>query len=322
MDIESILLDNIDIVFEVNVFQTEEYLYLPDYKIQLLTLKMKPIITNVGKATHNGDWNWKNVNSPFMRLYYVTRGSAELLLPDGNFSLTSGKMYCIPAFVTHSCICDSAFDHYYVHIYFELGNDISPTDTLNLPFEVSGNEYDLNLFERLHLLNPDIKLKKSDPSFYDNEKTLLQNIESYQKRDLCDKIESQGLVYQVLSRFIKYSQIKCEYRDTRIQHVLNYINDHLGDRISTDILAKIACLSKEYFIRLFKEEVGITPIKYINKKKVEKGQLLLAVERIPIKNIADRLGIDDYSYFNRIFKKITGFTPLTYRTNIQLQIQK
>ena len=40
--------------------------------------QMHPLVLNVGLAVHNADWNWKNVNSPFTRLYYVTEGRAQL----------------------------------------------------------------------------------------------------------------------------------------------------------------------------------------------------------------------------------------------------
>lgn len=45
--------------------------------------QLHPLVLNVGLAIHNADWNWKNVNSPFMRLYYVTDGQAQIELPTG-----------------------------------------------------------------------------------------------------------------------------------------------------------------------------------------------------------------------------------------------
>ena len=49
-------------------------------KIQFLPL-------NVGFAQHNSDWNWKNVRSPFARLYYVTDGEAEVCIGVDNYTL-------------------------------------------------------------------------------------------------------------------------------------------------------------------------------------------------------------------------------------------
>jgi AraC-like DNA-binding protein len=73
------------------------------------------------------------------------------------------------------------------------------------------------------------------------------------------------------------------------------------------------CISKDHFIRLFKKETGMTPVQYISQKKIEKAQLLLVTEEMPIKEIAFLLSYEDHSYFNRLFKKITGETPQEYR---------
>ena len=60
------------------------------------------LILNVGLAIHNADWNWKNVSSPFTRLYYVTEGTARIILPSGVQELLPNHLYLIPSFTTHS----------------------------------------------------------------------------------------------------------------------------------------------------------------------------------------------------------------------------
>ena len=62
----------------------------PD-QLHLLTL-------NVGFARHNGDWNWKNVRSPFARLYYVSEGGAQVQIGGNYHNLTPRHLYFIPAF--------------------------------------------------------------------------------------------------------------------------------------------------------------------------------------------------------------------------------
>ncbi len=46
--------------------------------------KLHPLVLNIGLAIHNADWNWKNVSSPFTRLYYVTEGTAQILISGKN----------------------------------------------------------------------------------------------------------------------------------------------------------------------------------------------------------------------------------------------
>jgi AraC-like DNA-binding protein len=275
--------------------------------------QMHPLVLNVGLAVHNADWNWKNVNSPFTRLYYVTEGSAQIELPDGIYTLSPKHMYFIPAFTIHTNICKSNFVHYYLHIYEDHYSDNDWLDHWKFPVEIEATDLDLALFKRLCEINPHMTLQKSDPTTYDNNPTLMQNLIKNRQRAFCDKVESRGIVFQLLSRFFKQGQSKIEMEDNRIAKTVLYIRKHLNEAIELEKLAEISCLSKDHFIRLFKKELGTTPLQYINQKKIEKAQLLLIREELAVKEIAFQLAFDDYSYFNRLLKKTTGVTPQEYR---------
>lgn len=275
--------------------------------------QMHPLVLNVGLAVHNADWNWKNVNSPFTRLYYVTEGSAQIELPDGIYTLSPKHMYFIPAFTIHTNICKSNFVHYYLHIYEDHYSDNDWLDHWKFPVEIEATDLDLALFKRLCEINPHMTLQKSDPTTYDNNPTLMQNLIKNRQRAFCDKVESRGIVFQLLSRFFKQGQSKIEMEDNRMAKTVLYIRKHLNEAIELEKLAEISCLSKDHFIRLFKKELGTTPLQYINQKKIEKAQLLLITEELAVKEIAFQLAFDDYSYFNRLFKKTTGVTPQEYR---------
>lgn len=275
--------------------------------------QMHQLVLNIGLAVHNADWNWENVNSPFTRLYYVTEGSAQIELPDGIYTLSPKHMYFIPAFTIHTNICKSHFVHYYLHIYEDHYSDNDWLDHWKFPVEIEATDLDLALFKRLCEINPHMTLQKSDPTTYDNNPTLMQNLIKNRQRAFCDKVESRGIVFQLLSRFFKQGQSKIEMEDNRIAKTILYIRKHLNEAIELEKLAEISCLSKDHFIRLFKKELGTTPLQYINQKKIEKAQLLLSTEELAVKEIAFQLAFDDYSYFNRLFKKTTGVTPQEYR---------
>jgi AraC-like DNA-binding protein len=278
----------------------------PIDKLHLLTL-------NVGLANHHGDWNWKNVRSPFARLYYVTEGTAQIEMPSGVYTLTPHHLYFIPAYTKHSYICDSTFSHYYIHIYEDLQSEMSILEQWDYPMEVNACNTDLELVKRLCFINPFLKLPQSNPDAYDNHQTLISNLQLNQRRPFCDKVESRGILFVLMSRFLKYATPKAEVRDDRIQMSLNYIRKNIGSRLDINLLADKACMSKDHYIRVFKRETGETPNVYITKRKLEKAELSLVTTALPIKSIADSLGYDDYSYFNRIFKKNAGVTPLQYR---------
>ena len=271
------------------------------------------LILNVGLAIHNADWNWRNVNSPFTRLYYVTEGAARILLPTGIQELKPDHLYLVPSFTTHSYLCDTHFVHYYLHIYEDHQSESSILEDFSFPTEIPAGDLELPLIKRLCGINPTMQLPQSDPTSYDNNPTLIKNIMKNKQRTFCDKVESRGIVYQLMARFLKDAQPKTEINDDRIQKVLSYIRKNIYKTIDIDSLAAISCLSKDHFIRLFKKEINNTPLQYINQKKIEKAQLILITDSMPVKNISYLLAYEDHSYFNRLFKKLTGVTPQQYR---------
>ena len=271
------------------------------------------LILHVGLAIHNADWNWRNVNSPFTRLYYVTEGAARILLPTGIQELKPDHLYLVPSFTTHSYLCDTHFVHYYLHIYEDHQSESSILEDFSFPTEIPAGDLELPLIKRLCGINPTMQLPQSDPTSYDNNPTLIKNIIKNKQRTFCDKVESRGIVYQLMARFLKDAQPKTEINDDRIQKVLSYIRKNIYKTIDIDSLAAISCLSKDHFIRLFRKEVNNTPLQYINQKKIEKAQLILITDSMPIKNISYLLAYEDHSYFNRLFKKLTGVTPQQYR---------
>ncbi|MGJ0693407.1 helix-turn-helix domain-containing protein [Bacteroides faecis] len=271
------------------------------------------LILNVGLAIHNADWNWRNVNSPFTRLYYVTEGAARILLPTGIQELKPDHLYLVPSFTTHSYLCDTHFVHYYLHIYEDHQSESSILEDFSFPTEIPAGDLELPLIKRLCGINPTMQLPQSDPTSYDNNPTLIKNIIKNKQRTFCDKVESRGIVYQLMARFLKDAQPKTEINDDRIQKVLSYIRTNIYKTIDIDSLAAISCLSKDHFIRLFKKEINNTPLQYINQKKIEKAQLILITDSMPVKNISYLLAYEDHSYFNRLFKKLTGVTPQQYR---------
>lgn len=275
-------------------------------QLHLLTL-------NVGYAQHNGDWNWKNVRSPFARLYYVTEGSAQINIGTEFYTLTPRHLYFVPAFTEHSYVCDSLFSHYYIHIYEEQQDGTGLLDEWTFPVEVEASETDLELVKRLCYINPFMRLPESDPTSYDNHPTLVSNIQLNQRRPFCDKVESRGILFILMSRFLKRATAKAEVKDDRIHQILAHIRRNINSQLRIETLAEMACMSKDHFIRIFKRETGETPNAYIAHRKQEKAELLLITTDLSIKAIATTLGYDDASYFNKLFKKHAGLTPQQYR---------
>ena len=126
----------------------------------------------------------------------------------------------------------------------------------------------------------------------------------------------------IMSHFIREAKLRIWTSDERMKRVLKHLHEHITDEIVIEDLANVACLTKTYFIRLFKQEFGISPVQYINRKKVERAQLLLFTTDKSVKEIAYMLGISDHSYFIRLFRKVAGITPQDYRRLHRVELTK
>ena len=135
----------------------------------------------------------------------------------------------------------------------------------------------------------------------------------YRNMALWEKMELRGAMLMMMSQFIKEAKPRIWTSDERMKRVLRHIHEHISDEIDVKELADVASVTKTYFIRLFKQEFGLSPIQYINRKKVERAQLLLFTTDSSVKEVAYKLGFSDHSYFIRLFRKVAGITPQEYR---------
>ena len=103
------------------------------------------------------------------------------------------------------------------------------------------------------------------------------------------------------------------YGLTRFQTVLDYIRRHLRDPLTIQQLAEIADLNPTYFSNLFSRYMGISPVQYVNKRRIEEAQKLLLSTDQTLYQIASAVGFSDEYYFSRVFKKIVGLAPAHYR---------
>jgi AraC-like DNA-binding protein/mannose-6-phosphate isomerase-like protein (cupin superfamily) len=267
------------------------------------------ILLAAGYSVRHADWNWKGVHSPFARLYFVTDGMAQVAMQDEIYTLTPGHLYLIPAYVTHDCICDGDFSVYYFHIYDEQ----NIFDRLHFPFEVNVGSVEETLVKRLLDINPESALKMPDPETYDNPPTFFQTIANHTLSPFNTLVETKGIILLLLSKFLRQATVKNEITDTRIIKIIHHIRDNIEKNITVDELAEFCNLNKDHFIRVFKKELKCTPGQYINRKRIEKVQLLLVVEKKTIQEIAYSFSFANIPHFYTLFKAYTGMTPHQYR---------
>jgi AraC-like DNA-binding protein len=271
------------------------------------------ILLNAGRADHFRDWNWQGVNSPFVRIWLVREGMANVLIGTETHLLEPGYLYMIPPFTTHHCRCEGRLSLYYLHLYEQPSAGIPIMDDFDFPFRVAANDRIDSLICRLLEINPRRELPGYDPVSYDNPRGLLHNMAGNIGYPYSRRVETHGILCLLLSRFLEHARQKAQMEDDRLREVIRYISSHIDSSISLNELSAIAHCTDDHLIRIFKQKLNHTPIEYINLHKIEKAQLMLLTQESSVGDIASSLSFYDTSYFIRLFKKLTGMTPLEYR---------
>ncbi len=98
----------------------------------------------------------------------------------------------------------------------------------------------------------------------------------------------------------------------KIIPAIEYIAENCNKSIRNEELAAVTGLSTVYFRKLFKEVMGISPIRYIKSVKMKKAQKMLQSDYSGISDVAYSLGYNNVYEFSKDFKKHMGVSPLNY----------
>lgn len=99
----------------------------------------------------------------------------------------------------------------------------------------------------------------------------------------------------------------------KIVLAVDYIYDHLHEKISVGAMAEFLGMGKTYLCDLFRRETGITVGAYIRKKKIEAAKKLILYDGCTSEEAAAAFGFSSASHFINAFRKETGVTPGEYK---------
>ncbi|MCA9837493.1 MAG: AraC family transcriptional regulator [Trueperaceae bacterium] len=105
--------------------------------------------------------------------------------------------------------------------------------------------------------------------------------------------------------------------DPRISKIETFLRQHLDRPVKLKDLAELCDLSSSRLSHLFKEQVGMSPLEFLDKERMERAMRLLELSSTSIQDIAAELGFDNPFYFSRRFKAYTNASPKAYRMTAQ-----
>lgn len=129
-------------------------------------------------------------------------------------------------------------------------------------------------------------------------------------------INGQQLSLLIYELILSYNQ---DYHKTVIteegvvNQAIKYVHEHMDKNISLEDISSHVGLSRYHFSHRFKQETGISPIKYIKGVKLNRAKELLKLTDLTIKEIGKSIGYDNQNSFSQIFKNEFKISPTIYR---------
>ena len=140
----------------------------------------------------------------------------------------------------------------------------------------------------------------------DNEKVREVSVNS---RDIYDYTQ------ELLERALILRDRESENQGKKVlKKGLEYIEENFSeDTLSLNSVAGAIGVSGNYFSSVFSQEMQMTFIEYVTKKRMDKAKKLLRQSEMHSGDIASEVGYKDPHYFSFVFKKTVGCTPREYR---------
>lgn len=101
--------------------------------------------------------------------------------------------------------------------------------------------------------------------------------------------------------------------DARVREVMDYVGHHLAEPHDVESLAAACDLSASHLARLFRQQVGQTPMQFVESRRMQRAAELLTMTDQTITAIAHAVGFEDAFYFSTRFKTFAGASPRAYR---------
>lgn len=98
-----------------------------------------------------------------------------------------------------------------------------------------------------------------------------------------------------------------------VRQAMIYLHDHYAEPISRRDIAHHVSIAEDYLTFCFRQELGTTPIKYLQRYRVNQAKTLLKNSHKTITEIAREVGFSDSGYFSRVFHRETGMSPEIFR---------
>jgi AraC family transcriptional regulator len=101
---------------------------------------------------------------------------------------------------------------------------------------------------------------------------------------------------------------------SQVIRISDYVEAHIGSDLRVPQLAALVDLSPQHFSRLFKVSLGMTPHRYVMRRRIEAAERMLRTDAT-LAEIAYALGFSSQTHFTQVFRRFVGTTPSQVRSS-------
>ncbi len=259
-------------------------------------------------------WEFNELSFPYWRIYNNEHNGASINHNGKTYKLKEGSIIMIPPNTSFST---QLFDYKIPkNGYLIKGNRVS-----NYSIDTIKGKYVHHLFIHFKLgtfynnIKPNIYVFNMDAHLKEKLDTIKRHlIKEHHHFDFHVMLNIHSLITDLLSE-VGEEKRQIVTTDYRILNAINYIDHNIKEDLCNNNLALKASLATNAFTRLFKNETGIAPQKYVRKKRIDESCILLHHSNLSIEEVASNCGFADRYHYSRVFKLLTKVSPAAYRNN-------
>ena len=175
-------------------------------------------------------------------------------------------------------------------------------------FHIISKSYDLTNTDRYAIQRVDAM---STP---ETEAVFRTVFDLFATEERIQKVRAIGMYYHFYADALPYLHASSPVKfNSALLSAITYIEENFDSDFDMSAVCAAACISESRLYHLFREELGITPVKFRNEIRVERAAQSLRAGDTSIDDIASANGFHSTVYFRETFKGITGMTPSEYR---------
>ena len=265
-------------------------------------------------------WKHQRLSFPFWRLYW-NKNEGAYVFYEKQLMLEPEKIILIPPNTPFSTDMINDFESSSTASKLE-GGWIQKDDNES---ELINRGYVLHFFIHFNLGYPCDSISQGIYSFKatDDQLCVIQKITDILKQGTSDFgvkdcLDLNKLILSSVAS-LKPEDWKHPSINKKIFEVITYMNRNLHLKLTNELLSSLATMSANSFARLFKQETGSSPQRYLTRIRIEHSCNLMHHSNLSINEIADFSGFSDRYYFTKVFHSLMSVSPARYRKQVLLK---